>query len=50
VAYKLGRKDQLKFAEQYEYAEWGQVIYATKKVHIFAQLLTRSPVSKLKTI
>ncbi|KAA1098242.1 hypothetical protein PGT21_031321 [Puccinia graminis f. sp. tritici] len=32
VAYKLGRKDQLKFAEQYEYAEWGQVIYATKKV------------------
>jgi len=32
VAYKLGRQDQLKFAEQFEYAEWGQVIYATENI------------------
>ncbi|POW05150.1 hypothetical protein PSTT_09908 [Puccinia striiformis] len=32
VTYKLGRKEQLKFSEQFEYAEWGQVIYATAKV------------------
>ncbi|KNZ51317.1 hypothetical protein VP01_3g8 [Puccinia sorghi] len=32
VAYKLSRQDQLKFAEQFEYAEWGQVIYATENI------------------
>ncbi|OAV97021.1 hypothetical protein PTTG_00108 [Puccinia triticina 1-1 BBBD Race 1] len=32
VTYKLGRQEQLTFAEQFEYAEWGQVIYATEKV------------------
>jgi hypothetical protein len=34
VAYKLGRQEQLKFAEEFEYAEWGQVIYATENVSV----------------
>lgn len=32
LSYKVGRKKQLIFAEHNEYAEWGQVIYATQNV------------------
>ncbi|KAA1098240.1 hypothetical protein PGT21_031282 [Puccinia graminis f. sp. tritici] len=32
VSYQVGRKDQLLFSENNEYAEWGQAIYATPKI------------------
>ncbi|PLW10460.1 hypothetical protein PCANC_23157 [Puccinia coronata f. sp. avenae] len=32
LSYHIGRKDQLLFSEQNEYAEWGQAVYATDKI------------------